>query len=143
VQFKVGEAIVLCNLDAEVIAMGLITGVGGQGCVHHGVEIKESWFRVQLGEVVSGKGNTSLLVPNENDDPPQSLLHIVPFCEGPNEKPEGFAKQKQSAIFAMQHASQLVVHHPSLIYNVPLIIAALLRHIRQTKLCDPLSLCPP
>jgi hypothetical protein len=24
-----------------------------------------------------------------------SLLHIVPFCEGPNEKPKGFAKQKQ------------------------------------------------
>ncbi len=60
-----------------------------------------------------------------------------------NKKPERFAKQKQSAIFAMQHASQLVVHHPSLIYNVPLIIAALLRHIRQTKLYDPLSLRPP
>jgi len=58
-----------------------------------------------------------------------SLLHIVPFCEGPNEKPEGFAKQKQLAIFAMRHALQLVVHHPLLIYNVPLIIAALLRHI--------------
>jgi hypothetical protein len=73
----------------------------------------------------------------------ETLLHIVPFCEGPNEKPEGFAKQKQSVIFAMQHASQLVVHHPSLIYNVLLIIAALLRHIQQTKLCDPLSLRPP
>jgi hypothetical protein len=24
-----------------------------------------------------------------------SLLHIVPFCEGPNKKPKGFAKQKQ------------------------------------------------
>jgi hypothetical protein len=23
---------------------------------------------------------------------PMSLLHIVPFCEGPKEKPEGFAK---------------------------------------------------
>ncbi len=57
-QFIVGEAIVLCNLDAEVVAMGLIMGVGGQGCVHHGVAIKESWFRVQLGEVVAGKGNT-------------------------------------------------------------------------------------
>jgi hypothetical protein len=22
-------------------------------------------------------------------------LHIVPFCEGPNKKPEGFAKEKQ------------------------------------------------
>jgi hypothetical protein len=72
-----------------------------------------------------------------------ALLHIVPFCEGLNEKPEGFTKQKQSAIFAMRHTSQLVVHHPSLIYNVPLIIVALLRHIRQTKLCDPLSLRPP
>ncbi len=69
-QFKVGEAIVLCNLDAEVVAKGLITGVGGQGCVHHGVPIKESWFRVQLGEIVTGKGNTLLFVPNENDDPP-------------------------------------------------------------------------
>jgi hypothetical protein len=29
------------------------------------------------------------------------LLHIVFFCEGPNEKPEGFTKQKQSAIFGM------------------------------------------
>jgi hypothetical protein len=48
-----------------------------------------------------------------------TLLHIVPFCEGPNKKPEGFAKQKQPAIFAMRHASQLVQHHPSLIYNVP------------------------
>jgi hypothetical protein len=25
----------------------------------------------------------------------QTLLHIVPFCEGPNKKPKGFAKQKQ------------------------------------------------
>ncbi len=48
-----------------------------------------------------------------------SLLHIVPFCEGPNKKPEGFAKKKQLAIFAMRLASHLVVHHPSLIYNVP------------------------
>jgi len=47
-----------------------------------------------------------------------TLLHIVPFCETPNKKPEGFAKQKQPAIFAMRHASHLMVHHPSLIYNV-------------------------
>jgi hypothetical protein len=24
-----------------------------------------------------------------------TLLHIMPFCEGPNKKPKGFAKQKQ------------------------------------------------
>jgi hypothetical protein len=73
----------------------------------------------------------------------KTLLRIVPFCEGPNKKPEGFAKQKQPAIFAMWHASQLVQHHPSLIYNVPYFIAALLRHIPQTKLCDSFSFHPP
>ncbi len=62
--------------------------------------IEDFWLLKQLW-----KGNT--------------LLHIVPFCEGKNKKPEGFAKQKQPAIFAMWHASQLVVHQPSLIYNVP------------------------
>ncbi len=62
VQFKVMEAIALCNLDVEVVAKGLITGVGRQGCVHHGVPIKESWFRIQLSEIVAGKGNTPLLV---------------------------------------------------------------------------------
>jgi hypothetical protein len=77
VQFEVGEAIVLCNLDAEVITTRLIMGVRGQGCVHHGVAIKESWFQVQLGEVVASKGNTPLLVPNENDDPPQCVLKDV------------------------------------------------------------------
>ncbi len=76
-RFKVGEAIILCNLDVEVVTIGLVTGVGGQGCVHHGVAIKESWFQVQLSEVVACKGNTPLLVPNENDDPPQCVLKDV------------------------------------------------------------------
>jgi hypothetical protein len=44
-----------------------------------------------------------------------SLLHIVPFCEGPNQKSEGFAKKKKKregfakekkpAKFAMRRAS--------------------------------------
>jgi hypothetical protein len=82
-----------------------------------------------------------------------TLLHIVPFCEGPNkksegfakekQKPEGFAKQKKSAKFVMRYASQLVVHHSSQIDNEPLIMAAFLRDTRQIKLCDPLNLCPP
>ncbi len=77
VQFKVGEVIVLCNLDVDVVVKGLIIGVGGQGCVHHGMPIKELWFQVQLSEIVAGKGNTSLLVPNENDDPSQCVLKDV------------------------------------------------------------------
>jgi hypothetical protein len=60
-----------------------------------------------------------------------------------NKKPEGFAKQKQLTIFAMWPASQFVLHHPSQIYSEPLIIAALLRHIRQTKFYDPLNVRPP
>jgi hypothetical protein len=42
-----------------------------------------------------------------------TLLHIVPFCEGPNKKFEGFAKEKKSAKFAMRSASQLVAHQSS------------------------------
>jgi len=84
--------------------------------------------------------------------PSFTLLHIVPFCEGPNQKSEGFAKKKKKregfakekkpATFAMPSASQLVAQQSSQIYNEPLIIAALLRDSRQTKLCDPLNACP-
>ncbi len=83
---------------------------------------------------------------------PLTLLHIVPFCEGPNQKSEGFAKEKKKregfakekkpATFAMPSASQLVAQQSSQIYNEPLIIATLLRNSRQTKLCDPLNACP-
>jgi uncharacterized protein YjiK len=60
----------------------------------------------------------------------------VPFCEGPNQKfegfakekkkHEGFAKEKKPAKFAIPSASQLVAQQSSQIYNEPLIIAALL-----------------
>jgi hypothetical protein len=82
----------------------------------------------------------------------QTLLHIVPFCEGPNQKSEGFAKgkkkregfakEKKPATFAMPSTLQLVAQQSSQIYNEPLIIAALLRDSRQTKLCDSLNACP-
>jgi hypothetical protein len=59
----------------------------------------------------------------------------VPFCEGPNQKSEGFvkekkkregfAKEKKPAKFAMRSASQLMAQQSSQIYNEPLIIAAL------------------
>jgi hypothetical protein len=68
-------------------------GVGRQGYVHHGVAIKESWFQVQLGEVVAGKSNTPLLVPNENDDPPQCVLKDV---IGSNTVCEGFLMQNHA-----------------------------------------------
>jgi hypothetical protein len=55
-----------------------------------------------------------------------SLLHIVPFSEGPNQKSEGLAKEKKPAKFAMPSASQLVAQPSSQISNEPLIIAALL-----------------
>jgi hypothetical protein len=59
-----------------------------------------------------------------------------------NKKREGFAKEKKPATFVMPSTSQLVVQQSSQIYNEPLIIAALLRDSRQTKLCDPLNACP-
>jgi hypothetical protein len=52
-----------------------------------------------------------------------TLLRTVPFCEGPNKKSEGFAKEKQKTLrfakekkstkFAMRSASQLVAHQSS------------------------------
>jgi hypothetical protein len=59
-----------------------------------------------------------------------------------NKKCEGFAKEKKLAKFAMPSALQLVAQQSSQIYNEPLIIAALLRDSRQTKLCDLLNACP-
>jgi hypothetical protein len=59
-----------------------------------------------------------------------------------NKKHEGFAKEKKSTKFVMRSASQLVANHSSQIKNEPLIIATLLQDTQQTKLCDPLSLCP-
>ncbi len=61
----------------------------------------------------------------------------MPFCEGPNQKSEGFAKErkkkregfvkeKKPGKFAMPSASQLMAQQSSQIYNEPLIIAALL-----------------
>jgi hypothetical protein len=35
------------------------------------------------------------VVLNQQSSHQQTLLHIVPFCEGPNKKSEGFAKEKQ------------------------------------------------
>jgi len=57
-------------------------------------------------------------------------------------KREGFAKEKKPATFVMPSALQLVAQQSSQIYNEPLIIAALLRDSRQTKLCNPLNACP-
>jgi hypothetical protein len=61
-----------------------------------------------LKEIVSKSSMTILLLlflEEENHVEPtndvEALLHIVPFCEGKNKKPEGFAKQKQPAIFVM------------------------------------------
>jgi hypothetical protein len=39
--------------------------------------------------------NLGLWVGVWNDQIWHPLLHIVPFCEGPNKKSEGFAKEKQ------------------------------------------------
>jgi hypothetical protein len=36
----------------------------------HGTPIEDGWFRVQLIEIMAGKGFTPLLIMNENDDPP-------------------------------------------------------------------------
>jgi hypothetical protein len=43
VQLKVEKLMLLCNLDREskVVGKGLILGIGGNGCVHHGKLVGE------------------------------------------------------------------------------------------------------
>jgi len=43
----------------------------------NGTPIEDGWFRVQLIEIMEGKGFISLLITNENDDPPQLVLKDV------------------------------------------------------------------
>ncbi len=61
VQFQIGDLDALINPTKEdIIATGMISGIGGQTCFHHGTPI----------EIMEGKGFTPLLITNENDLPP-------------------------------------------------------------------------
>jgi hypothetical protein len=78
VQFQIRDSVALINPTKEdIIATGMISGIGGQTCFHHGTPIEDGWFRVQLIEIMVGKGFTPLLITNENDDPPQLMLKDV------------------------------------------------------------------
>ncbi len=61
----------------DIIATSTISWIGGQTCFHHGTPIEDGWFWVQLIEIMEGKGFISLLIMNENDDPPQLMLKDV------------------------------------------------------------------
>ncbi len=78
VQFQMGDSVALINPTKEdIIATSMISKIGGQTCFHHGTPIEDGWFRVQLIEIMAGKGFTPLLITNENDDPPQLMLKDV------------------------------------------------------------------
>jgi len=71
VQFQIGDSVALINTTKEdIVAIGMISGIGGQTCFHHGIPIEDGWFRLQLIEIMEGKGFIPLLITNENDDPP-------------------------------------------------------------------------
>jgi hypothetical protein len=47
VQFQMGDLVVLLNPNQQwVTAIGIISRIGGQGCVHHGTPIVVGWFQV-------------------------------------------------------------------------------------------------
>ncbi len=83
-------------------------------------EFKDQWHRDERGARGPIKYPVELA---EVQELAESLLHIVPFCEGPNKnlkvlrkknkKREGFVKEKKFAKFAMPSASQLVAHQSS------------------------------
>ncbi len=77
-QFQIGNSVALINPTKEdIIAICMISGIGGQTCFHHGTLIEDGWFWVQLIEIMEGKGFILLLITNENDDPPPLMLKDV------------------------------------------------------------------
>jgi len=78
VQFQIGDSVALIDPTREdIIATGMISGIGGHTCFHHGTPIEDGWFWVQLIEIMAGKGFTRLLITNLDDDLPQLMLKDV------------------------------------------------------------------
>jgi hypothetical protein len=45
VTFQMGDSVFLINPTKKtIIVIGLISGIGGQACVHHGTTIEDGWF---------------------------------------------------------------------------------------------------
>ncbi len=77
-QFQIGDSVALINpTKKDIVVTCMISGIGGQTCFHHGTPIEGGWFRVQLIEIMEGKGFIPLLITNENGDPPQLMLKDV------------------------------------------------------------------
>jgi hypothetical protein len=74
-QFQLGDKVALISFTKlDVIAIGVVTGIGGHQGVHHCTQVDTGWYRVQLAEIMEGFGNTALLIKYDNDDPPQLQL---------------------------------------------------------------------
>ncbi|CAM6062637.1 unnamed protein product [Sphagnum tenellum] len=74
-EFQLGDKVALVSsTKLDVIAIGVVTGIGGQQGVHHCTQVYTRWYRVQLVEIMEGFGKTPLLITNDNDDPPQLQL---------------------------------------------------------------------
>ncbi len=74
-QFQLGDKVALISsTKLDVLAIGVVTNIGGQQGVHHCSQVDIGWYRVQLVEIMEGFGNTPLLITHDNDDPPQLQL---------------------------------------------------------------------
>ncbi len=69
----------LCNLDhkLKIVEKGIIKAIRRHGCNHHRKLVGIGCFRVQLTNIVKGKGTTPLMVPTLDDYPPQLELQDV------------------------------------------------------------------
>jgi hypothetical protein len=48
-QFQLGDKVTLISsTKLDVIAIGVVTGIGGQQGVHHCTQVDTGWYRVQL-----------------------------------------------------------------------------------------------
>jgi len=74
-QFQLGDKVALISsTKLDVIAIGVVTGIGGQQGVHHCTQVDIGWYQVQLVEIMEGFGNIALRITNDNDDPPHLQL---------------------------------------------------------------------
>ncbi len=67
----------ISSTKLDIIATGVVIGIGGQQGVHHCTQVDIGWYRVQLAKIMEGFGNTPLFIINDNDDPPQLQLKDI------------------------------------------------------------------
>ena len=75
VEFKVGDRVNLLDIhDDVIVAIAIIISIPGSGELHNKMQ-PEGFYKVVVEQVVVGE--SSLMVPNKDDDPEQLYVQYV------------------------------------------------------------------